>query len=260
MKKSISRIALIPTCLMLLMLSAACGIPTIQYLGPPDPREVEVLSFAPPRVVFTHNTADNDTGNFLGYEVYYKFYSYQADYDQGPFGTDYDFFDTTASGAGISTIENRGFYRVSSLGETPGTTSPPLIEIPPDQTDVEFQVTLEFPNANAASNPEPARLSLIDPDTPGTVTAFELIRDPDLFAGLIDINFAEDIGFESDDISTDPNDPDVPADIPETDLYLHMGLVLLAYGSDYDNPSGATFGPLYSDPLMLDIPLRIIID
>ena len=46
--------------------------------------------------------------------------------------------------------------------------------------------------------------------------------------------------------------------IPDTDLVIHLGLVILAYGIDAfsDNP---TFQPLYSEPLTVYEPLEILL-
>ena len=56
--------------------------------------------------------------------------------------------------------------------------------------------------------------------------------------------------------TTNPNDPDIPEGISPTDLRIHMAIVVLAYGTDY---TGGTFRPLYSDPLIVEQPLEIIL-
>jgi len=241
------RIAIrIPWLVAIFALVVACGIPTSPFLGSPDRDDVVWSIFAPPSVTFAHNVTDNSTENFRGYEIYYKFYQYTPAPLGGEFGTDHAVLDAAASGSGKSTVEAHGFRRIWEAGDIVG--APPLISIDPSESATAFDVQLIFPDKVSALLPP-------DPVLPPASAVFlgrnvELVRDPQ--AGT------EPTGktFESDDLSTDPNDPDIPAGISPTDDRIHIAFVILAYGIDF---TGGTFGSIYSDPFMVEEPLEIIL-
>jgi len=54
---------------LIISLSTGCGIPSYPYLYPPDPGDQE-----DERLYFTHDS-DNDPTVFVGYEIFYRFYS-----------------------------------------------------------------------------------------------------------------------------------------------------------------------------------------
>ena len=247
------RIAIrIPWLVAILALVVSCGIPTSPFLGSLDREDVVWSVFAPPSVTFAHNVTDNSTENFRGYEIYYKFYQYTPAPLEGEFGADRAVLDAAASGSGKSTVEAHGFRRVWEAGDIVG--APPLISIAPSESATAFDVELIFPDKiSALLPPDPVPP---DPTIPAPASALflggnvELVRDPQ--------GGTEPTGktFESDDISTDPNDPDVPAGISPTDDRIHIAIVILAYGIDF---TGGTFGSIYSDPFMVEEPLEIIL-
>lgn len=226
---------------------SSCGIPTSQFLGPPDREDVSWSVFAPPTVTFAHNVTDNSGENFRGYEIYYKFYPYLPAPMDGEFGTDRTALNAAASGSGKSTLDALGFYRI--FGRLPPEEDGEIVEVPPlisiDQADsaTPFPVELLFPNRVSVLSPDSARTLFL------TSTVY-LLRDQQ--AGTL----LSEKTFESDDLSTDPNDPDIPAHIPPTDDRIHMAIVIMAYGTDF---TGGTFESIYSDPLIVEQPLEIIL-
>ena len=223
---------------------SSCGIPTTQFLGAP---EAVSSTVTPPTVTFAHNVTDNGTDpdkdieneDFLGYELYYKFYQWMPNPVDGQFGADLSIIN--AASAGTGTVTGQGFRRVWEADKT--ILQPPLISIDRSESGDPFDVVLIFPDKPSASSPEPAEAVFLS-------RSVQLARDP--YAGAVRVERT----FESDDISTDPPDPDIPASIPPTDPNIHMAIVILAYGAD---KTGGTFGPLYSKPVMVDQPLEIIL-
>jgi hypothetical protein len=217
----------------------SCGIPTTQFLGAPASSSVDYTVFSPPSVTFAHNVTDNSGENFLGYEIYYKFYALTVNPSQSDFGTDLSIIRAAAPGTGTSTVENRGFRRIWLADDTDGIL--PLVSVSSADAAIDFDVQIVFPDKASQLSPEPATATFL------SATA-ELARQP--AAGLAGESF------ESDDLSTDPNDSDIPAGIPSTDPAIHMAIVIFAYGTDN---TGGTFQPLYSNPAMVDQPLEIIL-
>lgn len=237
---------------------SSCGIPTsgiTRVLGAPE--EDPPPTVTGQTVTFRHNFTDNNIPDFLGYEIYYKFYPYLAVPADGGFGADLSVLRDAPPGSGTATVTGRGFRRIWKASDT--VANLPLIPLDdgdPDTLDptasTDFYVKILFPDRPSASSPDPAVAHFVDvnevrlfPDR-----SIEPVRDPAAAPG------PSGETFESDDISTNPNDPDIPAGIPLTDDRIHMAVVILAYGIDY---TGGTFQPIYSDPLMLDQPLEIIL-
>ena len=217
---------------------ASCGIPTTQYLGPVDADSI-VWTASPATVTFEHNALDNSTENFLGYEIYYKFYAQTPNPTDGQFGTDLAVIDAAAPGTGLNTVLNQQFRRIT--GANTASVVAPLIPVDPSDSTGVFAISLIFPDKASQLSPDPTTAQYL-------AEVIELARQPD--TGL----FGET--FESDDLTTSPNDADIPAGIPPTDLFIHMGIVILAYGTDN---TGGTFQTLYSNPQMVLQPLEIIL-
>lgn len=224
-----------------LVVLASCGIPTTSFIGPPKADDIQSTS-TPPTVLFTHNAADNGTDDFLGYEVYYKFYRSEPDALNAEFGDDLQVVTDAAAVSGTGTLETRGFHRVWDAADDVGSL--PLIPIASSESGDSFVVTLRFPDKASAASPEPAAAQYLG-------RTVYLSRDPAL------LPTGADRGFESVALHTDPPDGDVPPGIPGTDTILHVGIAILAYGADN---TGGTFGILYSGPVMVGEPLELILE
>ena len=216
----------------------SCGIPQTVYLPPVDSVTVELGSVA----VFEHDTSNYPSGNFQGYEVYYKFYSFDTDLEEGPFADDRQ--TLMAASPGTAAVKSAGYYRVTEQGNPQGG-DPPLIEIDLGEPDERYDIRLEFPITISTSY-EIVATWLDDAPEESPVN---LVRDPNVNPLLGELTF------EPDDIRLDVEGDDVPENITAFSGKIHMGLVVLAYGIDYER----TFAQIYSQPVVSEEPLEIII-
>ena len=225
--------ALLVLCLAAILVMSSCGInPPTEFLGAPEIEFIKHSVFAPPSITFAHNVADNDVEEFLGYEVYYKFYQYSPTPASGGFGNDLATIDADFS-RGPGNLLAAGFRRVLDADMD---MLPPLIKVDSDDAGTNFDVVLTFPDK--AVSPLPAKAEFLE----AIVT---LLRPPE-----VKPDFTEST-FESDDMSA--GDLDIPTGIPPTDDRIHLGIVILAYGRDVT----VTFQPIYSEPLMVEVPLEL---
>jgi len=94
LRSSRFRFAVFSTIPLVLLIIITCGIPDYQfYLYPPDP-------FSPPQVGFSHDPS-NDPDVFVGYDIYYKFYT--EDPDSGIAESEKNsYFNSTAAFTSVS--------------------------------------------------------------------------------------------------------------------------------------------------------------
>ncbi len=210
--------------------TGGCGLPQFILLDPPTDFSVDE-SFA--SVTFLNNP-ENDPDSFLGYDIYYKFYAPAEVETQ--FAADRSAIGGAAAGSMPGVVTQRGFRRVLGAGQ--GTASP-LIAIAPTDRGITFPIRVEI----ITSQPSDGTVSW-DPPT-GPPVMLTLLRDlvtPKLF--------------RSDAYVTASPGPD--ADIPAGDYSageLPMALVVVAYGVDF-----TTFQPLYSQPVMANPHLRLVVE
>jgi hypothetical protein len=143
-------VPLFGTILLLWLLLWGCGIPSAGFIGPPgetDGQDLESL----PVVTFDHNVEANDTEDFKGYELYYRFYDNNA-----TDGTDYevDREQILGSPPGTGVLESTGYRRVvRASGDSVESQELPLIPVPQSAKSQDFEVTLSF-----------GLVSAVDPD------------------------------------------------------------------------------------------------
>ncbi len=115
-----------------------CGLENITYLSPPgNPTALA----SPTNNIFTINsTSKNDEAEFLGFELYYKFYA-----------TGF----SIPSVEDIDDLKSNGFKPVCSSTDTAAGTDvnhlKPLFEVPPVDRGTTFSITITF--TNPQSNP-----------------------------------------------------------------------------------------------------------
>jgi len=238
-------------CHILVFVILGCGIPTTEFLGAPDSTLVE-YNVQLASLSFPHNNVDNTTDNFLGYELYYKFYEHSSQPLDNEFGSDLSAVNNSAPGSGKTTLDDRGFFRIreSVVTGVPGEVDqPPLLPVDSGDRTTAFEVRVKFPDVPLS--PVAANLQT------------HLIADGSEFGPEIELARAREaspleieLGFESNDISIAPPDLDVPSGIITRDTPLQMAIVILAYGTNF---TGGTFATLYSDPLMIELPLEIVL-
>lgn len=224
--------AALPVFAVFLALSG-CGIPQLPYLAPP---ESETLRVELSTVRFLHNAQANENANFHGYEIYYKFYSFDASPEDGPFASDRAQVQSATAGP---TFLPSGFYRITEAD--PAQSSLPLI--PVDTAD-SIEITVSFPESLVG--PYAIAATWEDAGGPQVVP---IVRHPTSGGGI------QSKTFEPGDIALDPADPDLASELEASGNTLHMGIVVLAYGVNYDD----NFAPIYSVPVMAIDPLLIIV-
>ncbi len=117
----------------------SCGIESYPYLYPPEVSSIleneKIMTFS--------NNEENNPDLFLGFEVYYKFYTDDSDQpDYGDITTD---MNSITSQTSVNTLTQMGFSRLyvvsppSSVSQTV-----PAIDIPFSDRTTDFAVTVDF--------------------------------------------------------------------------------------------------------------------
>jgi hypothetical protein len=216
--------------LLLIAISAAvssCGIPQIVVL---EPATVDDVISLPATVQIQHVTS-NDREDFLGYELFYKFYDPETSTED--FDSDSLAIENASPSSVLSVLTQRGYWRVSAINNT---TQQPTIRVTPSERSLAFTITVTFPD-NQLSTGEDA-LAEWSATTPNTEA---LGRDTTLFQ-LPETFQPNELDVEA------PTDPDIPEGITDALGTLPMGMVVVAYGNDFTNGSFAT---VYSEPTVI---------
>lgn len=137
------------------LLLPGCGISSYPYLHPP----LVSSTLSDEKILNFTNPTDNDPNIFLGFEVYYKFYSQDPSIDE--IGT----ADRASiiSNPTISTIENLHYHRLFLLSSaTTVSEDVPSILVPFASRESNFTVTINFSNISSVSFPQVEYLSTTD--------------------------------------------------------------------------------------------------
>jgi hypothetical protein len=221
----------------------SCGIPqSTIILAPVEAVNVELAGSV---AVFEHDSDNYPGDSFLGYEVYYKFYTYDDDPTDGPFAVDRE--QINESSRGTARLESLGFHRITRKGDS-SSDDRPLIKIDLSEPQNPYEIRLQFPVAISASYTIVA--TWLDGDPTATPPSqVSLVRDPRVDP------LVNELTFEPDGIHLDPPDEDVPNGTTAFGGKINMGIAVLAYGADFT----ALTGPVYSEPVMIDRPLDILV-
>jgi hypothetical protein len=206
---------------------SSCGIPEIVVLEPPEITRVLTI---PAAVDFQHSTT-NDREDFLGYELYYKFYE-PGNADQA-FSSDRASLESATPSAAVTTLTSRGYFRVHALSST---GQQPVVPISAAERSSSFVVSVEYPATEFAVESASAVWE---------AKTQRLARDLSLFT--------ETETFVPADI--DLTDPDMPSDTTGATSTLPMGLAIVAYGIDFTNGS---LSAIYSEIVVADSLLEVI--
>jgi hypothetical protein len=201
-----------------------CGIPQFVVLEGPQ-------LIAAPSLINTvsleHDTA-NDTDDFLGYEIFYKFYD--------PSSSSAEFIDDSsaveAAGPGIllSVLRQRDFYSVSAF---PQTSQRPAIRVSATQRAQDFTFDIIFPDQPDDTSEAVVRSTSVPPINQ-LIIRDRSIGDPEEGFAPADVNLS---------------DVDVPdIDPPPSGGLIDMAIVVVAYGVDFTN---GTFAQVVSAPLIV---------
>ena len=217
----------------------SCGIPQFLYLEPPVFVSIDSVGAT---FVFSH--VPGDPGNdesFLGYEIYYRFYDPST--SETAATTDAAAIEAAAPGNVVVVLQGRGYRRIYPEIES----IKPLLKIASaDKQDSTLDVTVTFPTTQSDRSGTPA--SAVWKAYPPEV----LLRDQGFAESYGDETFfSVDIDAEP---AADPEDEDVPPLLAGPPGQVHMGIVVIAYGIDYDG----TIAEIYSDPLVITEPTNLI--
>jgi hypothetical protein len=212
------------------VLVGGCGLEVVAFLAPPvvtNPADGII-----PEYGFSHNTDTNDE-IFLGFEVFYKFYSPDPDVYVQAYDADIDAITAQFTSSPTTILRQRGYNRiVNPAVDDPTNQELPLLEVPASFRATAFEVVLNFPGDAVTPAPGRAEFSFNDE----TVLLYRTAR--------------EGTGFQSftpDEVET--ADSDVRNTITDT-TGIALGLVVMSYGRDR-----STFPApqLYSEPVALGI-------
>ncbi len=146
MKQSFVRLTVLTAGVIILLILIACGIPSYPYLYPPE-------AIGGGRTGFVHDS-DNDPNVFIGYEVFYRFYSTdpgavgggQAEQDMQLYFTS-SFRISSIVYADESSSYNYGFRRAYI---EPGGETPPQLLL--ETADINTTFTVELILDDASDN------------------------------------------------------------------------------------------------------------
>lgn len=212
--------------LILLTVLSSCGIPEIVVLEAPD---ITRTVRSPATIDFEHSTA-NDRDDFLGYELYYKFY----ETEDSVFANDRSALENASPSAATNTLASRGYRRVHALDDT---NQQPVIAVSATERDSSFTLTVSYP-PNVSSD----ETAIATWET----QVQNLARDLGLFPNNQDASFAPG------DIEL--TDPDMPSFATAPIGTISMGLAIVAYGIDFTN---GTFSAIYSEVVVVDRLLEV---
>lgn len=201
----------------------ACGIETIPYLIPPEPKTP-----LPPDKLRFAASSQHDQTEFQGFELYYKFYTLSEEIE-------------VAVSSHLS-LEPAGFFRINSEDDTRDNIDKPLIKIHLGDRGKDYTVTIDF------SDEPKITLDFLEPvvtDTNinirrGAYEGDDFLLQP--FKNFLDVDI--------DDFDLDDNVQRELMDI--TSAYVKLAIYVLSYGE------GLYFNQIHSAPLYLgDIDMTI---
>lgn len=212
---------------LLLLHLASCGIESIAFVEGPEP----VLENTPlARITFDHNNSDaNQSDDFLGYELYYKFYD---DAVIDPWEDDQDSILAEPIPTGTGRLTNRGYRRIIR-----GDQEEAIPAVLVTNKGLSYNVQLDFFDSPLDPTDDDATASWDD----GTQTTIVLRRNA----------LADDVPgqeFKSFFGSFNEDDDDVDSDIEAAAASNDLGVAI--YGLGY-GIEGGTFHQLYSEPVYL---------
>lgn len=216
------------------ILVAACGIESTPFVAGPKPDEVDLVpATGTDRITFLHNENDNDTDEFKGYDLYYKFYEDEDGLwgcEPGdPCRSDREYILNDPVQTGPSRLLGRNYRRLvpaNSPGQTPNI--PVSNGIKGDEFVVEIDLTGGvLTNALAATWPD------------DTVALNRVVSQSGIHKRFLDAAAYESTDADVTHIATDISDV-----ISDDNLYI--SLYTLGYGVD-----PGSLQSLYSEPVFL---------
>ncbi|HUX51569.1 MAG TPA: hypothetical protein VMW73_12275, partial [Spirochaetia bacterium] len=215
----------------------SCGLPTPSYLAPPLSGGAGLNN----TFTFTNDGVNNNTGDFYGYELYYKFYSAVG---TSSLSTDQAAIQTSTT-PGTALLTSEGYIPILPNIDPGAVRSLPLIPFDATQRALPITVKLDFQGFTGSVVQATATLSDGTPSIelkrnapPGyaqpTIT---LSGGTTVLKGFLSNNYA----------STDSDLSSVSLTTPtNSSASVTLAVVVLAYGVDL-----STLSAIYSTPFFL---------
>ncbi len=150
---------LLLTCVLVLVMIAGCGLPTIPFLDAPENPQAQGINDENFILTFQHNSV-NDGDDFQGYDLYYKFYT--EDQTQ-LIDSDSNFIEATPRQPGPNRLLSRGFVRAAAVREWDQTQAsfavvssdrPPHVPTDPTSSSIEYRLDLRSVTEDGPTNPD----------------------------------------------------------------------------------------------------------
>ncbi len=244
---------------------AACGIPTIQFIDPPENPDFE--GNEENRILTFEHSSGNDGGGFQGYELYYKLYELGGT----AITSDESFIESTPREPGPSRLQQRNFVRAVAVTVRSGVdlsitseivgeeARPPHLPTDPTSSSIQYSIDLRDPFQRDAGSPDqddfPEAEVIVSWNQSGQQVRGFRRRNTDqdgptdprtVFEG-----FWHASGYSSDDFDVGRMQLDLTAGSPDQ---LTVVWYVLSYGIDETD-----FSQFYSEPLRLE-PARLTLD
>ncbi len=213
---------------------SACGLERLVYLAPIT--EFEGGYPSPNKFTLYHNT-DNDAPEFLGYELFYKFYDAYSGTLEQDFSADRTYFYERYIGS-YSAITGRGFFRARENDVRP------LLPFNHTET-IRRKMEIDFVDLTLPNPTVPALEISVYDDHPGTNVTRQFILKRD--AEVVEAGVTRLKDFLPGEIL--PGDRDtagLPPGFNQPGRELVVSLCVAAYGRNIDG------GPLFSEVVFLN--------
>jgi len=219
----------------MVVLLCSCGLYSYPYIYAPS-LSGGVASSAQAEVTIVHN-GDNDPAVFRGYEIYYKFYSSTTAYDQQK--SDHNSIFSVKE-PDYTALRSAGYTRCRTVKLCTKDTPTPMIYIPADDRDSDFELYITFDTITTKDNKNELSISFLSDAEP----LYRAIQDQNPDSGEEELAG----GTSGDAIYKDFNSDDIESgdsDLPST-TEVTLSMYIIGYGL-YENHN------LYSKPVWLGL-------
>ncbi len=250
---SVARTALWATPLTFLL--TACGLPSVPFLWPPENPGLEGVANQA-ILTFQHNP-NNDIDDFLGYDIWYKFYL-TTSAGEDLVRSDESAIDATPRSPGTGRLAQRGFRRAVALYRNPDGSLVSYddrrvhIDLGPIGNRFTLELDLRQPfQRDPDPAPEDAEIVVTRVDTETVISG---LRRRHTTTSITDPGSADDgypTFWNQNRIETGQHDIYNSDLVPTESDTNELKIVLYALAVGIDRTDG-TFRPFYSEPLRLE--------
>jgi hypothetical protein len=245
--KKIKTLARVLILVPLTLAISACGLNQLVFLYPINSDRVTASTTG---FTFYHNT-NNDIAEFLGYEIFYKFYpeataAAAMEADRAYFYERYITTENNITSRGFQSFYRNGYRDGLTPASGPNedeTRRPNRPFLPVPSAGTTYAYLIDFPTVGEPGEPLFEIYSGYPPATTGPLNYFSLYRT----ARTTPLHEKSFQAATSGDSSFQSGDADL-AGLPAitSGVRLYVGICVVAYGSDQN------FSPLYSEAVLLN--------